>query len=163
MKSFGPPKISNFMQGLKSAILAIFQKSADWLKWPCSVSYIPPKKYVYIPEEKTFTSPKQTDVYIPEAKNTFTSLKQKSRLHSPNKKDIFIPKDFYTLKEKEVYILEAKRHLDPRKKNIYIPEVKSPLTSPKQKDVYIPEEKRHLHPRSKKTFISPKQKRRLHP
>merc|ERR1712051_713645 len=146
MKSFGK-KNSNFMHGLKSATLAIFQKSADWLKWPCSVSYIPPKKYVYIPE----------------AKNTFTSLKQKSRLYSPNKKDIFIPKDFYTLKEKEVYILEAKRHLDPRKKNIYIPEVKSPLTSPKQKDVYIPEEKRHLHPRSKKTFISPKQKRRLHP
>ena len=26
------------MQGLKSAILAIFQKSADWLDWPCPVS-----------------------------------------------------------------------------------------------------------------------------
>ena len=26
MKAFGPKKISNFMQGLKSAILAIFQK-----------------------------------------------------------------------------------------------------------------------------------------
>jgi hypothetical protein len=26
------------MQGLKSAILAIFQKSADELNWPCSVS-----------------------------------------------------------------------------------------------------------------------------
>jgi hypothetical protein len=33
-----PPKISNFMHGLKSAILAIFQKSADWLDWPCPVS-----------------------------------------------------------------------------------------------------------------------------
>ena len=28
----------NFMHGLKSAILAIFQKSADWLDWPCPVS-----------------------------------------------------------------------------------------------------------------------------
>ena len=26
------------MHGLKSAILAIFLKSADWLKWPCPVS-----------------------------------------------------------------------------------------------------------------------------
>jgi len=26
------------MHGLKSAILAIFQKSADWLDWPCPVS-----------------------------------------------------------------------------------------------------------------------------
>jgi hypothetical protein len=26
------------MQGLKSAILAIFQKSADWLDWQCPVS-----------------------------------------------------------------------------------------------------------------------------
>ena len=33
-----PQKISNFMHGLKSAILAIFQKSADWLDWPCPVS-----------------------------------------------------------------------------------------------------------------------------
>ena len=33
------PKIfSNFMHGLKSAILAIFQQSADWLDWPCPVS-----------------------------------------------------------------------------------------------------------------------------
>jgi hypothetical protein len=38
MKSFGPPKKSNSMHGLKSAILAIFQKSADWLDWPCPVS-----------------------------------------------------------------------------------------------------------------------------
>ena len=37
MKSFGQKK-SNFMHGLKSAILAIFQKSADWLDWPCPVS-----------------------------------------------------------------------------------------------------------------------------
>ena len=29
---------SNFMHGLKSAILAFFQKSADWLDWPCPVS-----------------------------------------------------------------------------------------------------------------------------
>ena len=28
-----PPKNSTFMHGLKSAILAIFQKSADWLDW----------------------------------------------------------------------------------------------------------------------------------
>jgi hypothetical protein len=35
MKLFGPNKKSNFMHGLKSAILAIFQKSADWLDWPC--------------------------------------------------------------------------------------------------------------------------------
>ena len=34
MKSF----FSNFMHGLKRAILAIFQKSADWLDWPCPVS-----------------------------------------------------------------------------------------------------------------------------
>ncbi len=33
-----PRKFSNFMHGLKSAILAIFQKSADWLDWPCPVS-----------------------------------------------------------------------------------------------------------------------------
>jgi hypothetical protein len=26
------------MHGLKSAILAIFQKSANWLDWPCPVS-----------------------------------------------------------------------------------------------------------------------------
>jgi hypothetical protein len=26
------------MHGLKSAILAIFQKLADWLDWPCPVS-----------------------------------------------------------------------------------------------------------------------------
>ena len=26
------------MHGLKSAILAIFQKSTDWLDWPCPVS-----------------------------------------------------------------------------------------------------------------------------
>ena len=34
-------KNSNVMHGLKSAILAIFQKSADWLDWldwPCPVS-----------------------------------------------------------------------------------------------------------------------------
>jgi hypothetical protein len=28
-------KKSNFMHGLKSAILEKFQKSADWLDWPC--------------------------------------------------------------------------------------------------------------------------------
>ena len=33
-----PKKNSNCMHGLKSAILAIFQKSADWLDWPCPVS-----------------------------------------------------------------------------------------------------------------------------
>ena len=32
MKSFGPIN-SNFMHGLKSAILAIFQKLADWQDW----------------------------------------------------------------------------------------------------------------------------------
>ena len=37
MKSFGPKK-STFMHGLKSAIWAIFQKSADWLDWPCPFS-----------------------------------------------------------------------------------------------------------------------------
>ena len=34
MKVFG----LNYMHGLNSAILAIFQKSADGLNWPCSVS-----------------------------------------------------------------------------------------------------------------------------
>ena len=38
MKLFGPKKFQNFMHGFKSAILAIFQKSTDWLKWPCLVS-----------------------------------------------------------------------------------------------------------------------------
>ena len=33
-----PPKNSNSMHGLKSAILTIFQKSAKWLDWPCPVS-----------------------------------------------------------------------------------------------------------------------------
>ena len=33
-----PQKNSDFMHGLKSAILAIFQKSADWLDWPCPSS-----------------------------------------------------------------------------------------------------------------------------
>ena len=33
-----PKKNSNFMQGLKSAILVIFQKSANWLDWPCPIS-----------------------------------------------------------------------------------------------------------------------------
>ena len=31
-------KNSNYMHGLKSAILAIFQKLANWLDWPCPVS-----------------------------------------------------------------------------------------------------------------------------
>ena len=31
------PKKLYCMQRLKSAILAIFQKSADWLEWPCPV------------------------------------------------------------------------------------------------------------------------------
>ena len=30
-------EISNFMHGIKSAILAIFQELADGLDWPCSV------------------------------------------------------------------------------------------------------------------------------
>ena len=36
MKSFPPPspQISNFMHGLKSTILVILQKLADWLDWP---------------------------------------------------------------------------------------------------------------------------------
>ena len=34
MKVFG----LNYMHGLNSAILAIFQKSADGLNWPCPVS-----------------------------------------------------------------------------------------------------------------------------
>jgi hypothetical protein len=38
MKSFWPKKNSNFMHGLKSAILAFFQKSADWMDWPSPVS-----------------------------------------------------------------------------------------------------------------------------
>ena len=33
-----PTKNLIFMQGLKSAVLAIFQKLADWLDWPCPVS-----------------------------------------------------------------------------------------------------------------------------
>jgi hypothetical protein len=33
-----PKKILNFKHGLKSAILAFFQKSADCLDWPCPVS-----------------------------------------------------------------------------------------------------------------------------
>ena len=36
-KVIWPPKISNFMHELKSAILDIFQKLADWLDWPCPV------------------------------------------------------------------------------------------------------------------------------
>ena len=32
------PKNSNFMHEFQSAILAIFQKSANWLDWPCPVS-----------------------------------------------------------------------------------------------------------------------------
>ena len=31
-------KNSTFTHGLKSAILAIFQRSADWLDWPCPVN-----------------------------------------------------------------------------------------------------------------------------
>ena len=31
-------KKKHYMQGLKCAILEIFQKSADWLNWPCPVS-----------------------------------------------------------------------------------------------------------------------------
>ena len=38
MKSFGQKK-SNSIHGLKSAILAIFQKSANWLDWPCPQRY----------------------------------------------------------------------------------------------------------------------------
>jgi hypothetical protein len=38
MKSFGLNFFSNFMHGLKSAILKFYQKSADWLDWPCPVS-----------------------------------------------------------------------------------------------------------------------------
>ena len=35
---FGPKKSSTFMHGLKSAILALLQKSANRLDWPCPVS-----------------------------------------------------------------------------------------------------------------------------
>ena len=37
-KVIWPPKKSAFMHGLKSAILGIFQKSADLLDCPCPVS-----------------------------------------------------------------------------------------------------------------------------
>jgi hypothetical protein len=37
MKSFGQKKFK-FHAGIKSDILAIFQKLADWLDWPCPVS-----------------------------------------------------------------------------------------------------------------------------
>jgi hypothetical protein len=37
MKSFSPFFL-NFRHGSKSVILAIFQKSADWLDWPYPVS-----------------------------------------------------------------------------------------------------------------------------
>jgi hypothetical protein len=36
-KVFWPQKFFNRIHGLKSAILAIFQKLADWLDWPCPV------------------------------------------------------------------------------------------------------------------------------
>ena len=36
-ESYLTQKISTFMHGLKSAIFAIFHKSADWLDWPCPV------------------------------------------------------------------------------------------------------------------------------
>ena len=81
MKSFGPKKFSNFIQGLKSAYLAIFQKSAlfvsaalktssvIWLFWyetvvisstssfvdsdpdPSSVSYIARRNYISLSYE----------------------------------------------------------------------------------------------------------------
>ena len=38
MKSLSSKQNSNFLHGLKSAILAIFHKSADRLDWPCPVS-----------------------------------------------------------------------------------------------------------------------------
>ena len=38
MESFGQKKVSNSMHGLKSAIMAIFQKSANWLDWSWPVS-----------------------------------------------------------------------------------------------------------------------------
>ena len=37
-KVIWPKRVFNCMHGLKSAILAIFQKWADWLDWPCPVS-----------------------------------------------------------------------------------------------------------------------------
>ena len=37
-KVIWPKFFSNFMHRLKSAIFAIFQKSTDWLDWPCPVS-----------------------------------------------------------------------------------------------------------------------------
>ena len=37
-KVIWPKHFFNCMHSLKSAILAIFQKLADWLDWPCPVS-----------------------------------------------------------------------------------------------------------------------------
>ena len=37
-KVIGPKNFFNCLHGLKSAIWAIFQKLADWLDWPRSVS-----------------------------------------------------------------------------------------------------------------------------
>ena len=53
----------------------------------------------------------------------------------------------YLLRQKDIYIPEAKRRLHPQSKKTF--------TSPKKK--------RRLHPRSKKDVYIPKAKRRLHP
>ena len=37
-KVIRPQKFFNCMYGLKSAMLEISQKLADWLDWPCAVS-----------------------------------------------------------------------------------------------------------------------------
>ena len=73
------------------------------------------KRDVYIPEAKeTFTSPKNKS-YIPEKKNCFTSPKQKRHLHPRREKDVYIPetKKTFTPPEKKLfenYIPEAYTH-----------------------------------------------------
>ena len=50
-----PKNFFNCMHGLKSAILAISQKLADWLDWPCPVSALQ-EQDEYILQPKTSKS-----------------------------------------------------------------------------------------------------------
>ena len=72
----------------------------------------PKQKDVYIPEKKNLHPRSEKDIYIPEAKKTFTSPKRKRRLHPRSKKDVYIPKAFWILSPIQ-FCLYFHRSVDP--------------------------------------------------
>ena len=84
------------------------------------------KRCLHPQKNQTFTSPRQKDIYIPEAKRLYIP-KTKRCLHP------IIKKTFTSPKQKAVYIPEAKRLYIPEKKDVYIHEKKKTFTSSKKK------------------------------